>query len=56
MTTLDQLSLAIEYAAQFGTEAATEFLSDYEAGVGGLSVGLPESAVQSHPDGGGSRG
>jgi hypothetical protein len=48
VTALDQLSLAIEHAAQFGTEAASEWLADYDAGVGGLSFG-PESAVPVEP-------
>lgn len=48
----EAIKRAFDAAATHGAEAAMEFLSHYMTGVGGLSVGLHESAVQSHPVGG----
>ncbi|MEV0994604.1 hypothetical protein [Nonomuraea sp. NPDC050202] len=58
MTSLDQNALAIEYALyaadKDGAESAIGWLSDYAAGIGGLSFGLADP-VQPVPDGGETR-
>lgn len=54
MTALDQLRLAVEHAIDTAAtpEAGMEFINDYMAGVGGLSLGFPESDAQADSQGG----